>query len=561
MALLDACRGALLALVAGLALDARAQVPAIEPPAAGSARAVGIDAAESGDPQSLYRRALDLEREHDWSGAIQVYQDALDQWPGRVEFRHRLRLCETHYKLGRRYQDRSFREVLLPLSRDQALSLYDEVLERIQLHYVEPVAIDPILRRGFDNLEVALRDPVFIRTHAGGVAPERLKWLREMLLRYRQQLQVADRTQARSLLLNVCDQVRSAAGIPASAVILEFAYGACDALDEYSAYLSPDRLDDLYSMIDGNFVGLGVELKLDPAGGLLLVNVLRGGPAFEAGLTPGDRIVEVDGQPLEHMDLDGAANRLQGPEGTSVRIVVRRSDGSSREYSLTRRPVEVESVAMAKIVDREAGIGYVQLIGFQKTSTAELQTAIAKLEREGMRYLVLDLRGNPGGLLNVSVEIAERFLEKGVIVSTRGRAAGQSQVYRASGRTLWRMPMTVLIDHDSASASEILAGALQDNHRAMVLGVQSYGKGSVQSIFPLRTVPAGLKLTTAKFYSPDDRPYSEQGVVPNTVIRTAARPAGEAEPLPSLSFGSPESDPVLRAAVEAARRGGLRRAG
>ena len=142
-----------------------------------------------------------------------------------------------------------------------------------------------------------------------------------------------------------------------------------------------------------------------------------------------------------------------------------------------------------------------------------------------MRYLILDLRGNPGGLLNIAVEIADRFLDQGVIVSTRGRAAGQSQVYQTSGRTLWRMPVAVLIDNDSASASEILAGALQDNHRAVVLGVQSYGKGSVQSIFPLRTVPAGLKLTTAKFYSPTDKPYSEQGVVPDTVVRTAARPA------------------------------------
>ena len=146
-----------------------------------------------------------------------------------------------------------------------------------------------------------------------------------------------------------------------------------------------------------------------------------------------------------------------------------------------------------------------------------------------MRVLVIDLRGNPGGLLNVAVEIAERFIDSGLIVSTRGRAQGQTQALSASGRARWRMPLYVLVDHDSASASEILAGALQDHQRATILGARTYGKGSVQSIFSLRSAPAGLKLTTAKFYSPRNRPYSEQGVQPDIPItlRSAAKPAGD----------------------------------
>src|SRR5581483_11796000 len=132
---------------------------------------------------------------------------------------------------------------------------------------------------------------------------------------------------------------------------------------------------------------------------------------------------------------------------------------------------------------------------------------------------------NPGNLLNVAVEIAERFVDQGVIVSTRGRAPGQSQVYQSQARSVWSLPLYVLIDHDSASASEILAGALKDHGRATLLGERSYGKGSVQSIFPLKTVPAGLKLTTAKFYSPRNRSYSEQGVEPDVLVRLAAKPA------------------------------------
>jgi carboxyl-terminal processing protease len=557
------------AALAGMAADrTAAQVPDLVPPVSAPSDPRPIVSAPAPAPQDadqLYRRALELERQHDWPSAIEVYHDALERWPGRVEFRHRLLLCETHYKLGRRYQDRSFRQLLVTLDREQALALYDEVVQRIEQHYVEPVALEALLRRGFDNLEVALRDPVFLQTHASRASAESVKATRETLLASRRSCAARDRSEARSLVLGACDRVHGALGVPPQAVVLEFVYGACDPLDEYSSYLSPDRLGDLYAMIDGNFVGLGVELKLDePAGGLLLVNVLRGGPASEAGIQPGDRIIEVDGVSLAGLDLDAAANKLQGVEGSEVRVkIVAARDGGQRSYRLIRRPVEVQSVSAVEMVDTASGIGYIQLSGFQKTSTVELQAAIADLQQRGMRYLVLDLRGNPGGLLNIAVEIADRFLPGGLIVSTRGRAAGQSQVYRASGRPLWHMPMAVLVDHDSASASEILAGALQDNHRAVVIGERSYGKGSVQSIFPLRSASAGLKLTTAKFYSPTDRAYSEQGVMPDTVVRTAARPKTETDTasLPALTFGKPDRDPVLRAALDLARRGLTRRAG
>jgi carboxyl-terminal processing protease len=173
-----------------------------------------------------------------------------------------------------------------------------------------------------------------------------------------------------------------------------------------------------------------------------------------------------------------------------------------------------------------------------------------------MKSLVVDLRGNPGGLLNVAVEIAERFIDKGVIVSTRGRAPGQSQTYRANARAVWKMPLYVLIDHDSASASEILAGALKDHGRAVVLGERSYGKGSVQSIFALRAAPAGLKLTTAKFYSPKSRPYSEQGVEPDIPVRVALKPVDpstRSDVEPDARSGDPLTDPVLDQAVSHAK--------
>ncbi len=259
---------------------------------------------------------------------------------------------------------------------------------------------------------------------------------------------------------------------------------------------------------------------------------------------------------MKGLSLDEAANKLQGTEGTAIDLGILHRDGTIQSYRLIRRHVDVESVTNAKLVDPVDGIGYLQLTGFQKTSTEEIHQSIAALSRQGMRVLVLDLRGNPGGLLNVAVEIAESFIDSGLIVSTRGRAQGQTQALAAGGRARWRMPLYVLVDHDSASASEILAGALQDHHRATILGTRTYGKGSVQSIFSLRSAPAGLKLTTAKFYSPLNRPYSEQGVQPDIPIkiRVVAKPSGNNAVIrDEVTFGDPALDLTLAAAIRTAK--------
>ena len=541
---------ALLALV----LAATLADPTLRAADSADAPAPASSSPPSVEVESLLRKGVDLERERSWSAAIEVYETVLKSRPDLPDARQRLRLCESHYKLNRRYNDKSFRDVLLRLSAGKAFELYDELLERIETHYVERVALEPLLRHGLDNLEIALRDPSFLKANAPTADPAKVKALRETLRGQRGKVVARDRNQARALVLWACNEARSAAGVSTSAVVLEFAFGACDALDDYTVYLTPDKLDDLFGLIDGNFVGLGVELKQDEIG-LRLVNVLSGGPAWDAGIRIGDKITHVSGLALKGLGLDEAAAKLQGEEGSTVELGILVRSGEAKKVSLMRRPVEVKSVAQSRMVDSASGVGYVQLSGFQKNSTEELRAAIASLERQGLRYLVLDLRNNPGGLLNVAVDIADLFLDSGTIVTTRGRAANQTAVYPAHPGALWRMPVAVLVDHDSASASEILAGALKENHRAVVIGERSYGKGSVQSIYPLRIASAGLKMTTAKFYSPLDHPYSENGIEPDVVVtaRIAAKPkAGEAAP--EVEFGVPERDPVLTRAIAQARR-------
>ena len=549
MSALTSKAGWAIALLLYLSNPASHASPPVFPPASTSAAAESLP----NDPDIVLQHALELERSRNWTGAIEVYDKAVKSWPGRSDFSHRLRLCETHYRIIRRYQDQSFRNVLLKLPHERAMGLYEELIERIESNYVDAVPFEPLIRRGLDNLEVALRDPLFLKINATSTSADRITWLRDALRLQRGRLRVPDRSAAVAQVETACGLARKALGIGESAVILEFTYGACDALDDYSSYLTPDKLDDLYAMIDGNFVGLGIELKLE-GDALKLVGVIKGGPAHDAGLKVGDQLTHVANAPIKGLSLDEAANRLQGTEGSPIDLVVKRQDGSSQSYRIIRRHVEVESVTGVKIVDPETMTGYVQLNGFQKSSTEELERAVALLHSQGMKALVLDLRGNPGGLLNVAVEMAERFIDQGVIVSTRGRAPGQSQVYRASRRADWKMPVYVLIDRDSASASEILAGALKDHRRATILGERSYGKGSVQSIFSLKNAPAGLKLTTAKFYSPKNRPYSEQGVEPDVVVATSAKPVdGKAPAVDTSTFGDPAVDIVLQYALKEAR--------
>jgi carboxyl-terminal processing protease len=527
-----------------------------------TARAAWLDApasstapASEAGPSAELERALDKERDRNWAGAMEVYREALERWPSRIEFSRRLRLCEIHFKLNRRYSDSSFRNVLLALPHHQAAELYDEVLDRIQSNYVDAVPWEPLVRHGLDNLEVALRDPVFLNANAPITSSERITWVRETLRGYRANLAISDRAAAIRMAMGCSELAERALGLKATPVLLEFTCGACDALDDFTSYLTPDKLEDLYAMIDGNFVGLGIELKNDKDG-LRLIGVIRGGPAWEAGLQPGDIILQVDGAAIKGLGLDESANKLQGVEGSNIELLVRKKDGSVRAHQLVRRHVEVESVTKAKLVDPVAGIGYLRLAGFQKSSADEIDASIGALTSRGMRTLVIDLRGNPGGLLNVAVDIAGRFVDSGPIVSTRGRAHGQTQTYVATGQSRWKMPLFVLVDHDSASASEILAGALQDHQRATIVGGRTYGKGSVQSIFSLRSAPAGLKLTTAKFYSPRNRPYSEQGVQPDLPIlaRSAAKPADDnARIREEADYGDPDHDPVLAAAIRAAR--------
>lgn len=491
-----------------------------------------------------------LESNNRWGEALSHYEDALRQHHNSPTLKNRHDLAKLHYSLNRRYHDRSFHKSLTALSGQQAMSLYSELLQKTSTHYVLLPAWQQLGSRGVKAMNIALADPKFRSFNHLQLTTNQLAQLR---LEINQRLNRRPLNNARDLVTlagEIARLVQARTGLSQTPTLMEFVAAAANGLDNYSAYLTADQLREVYEQIEGNFVGLGVELKAD-ADALLIVHVIPGSPAERAGIVANDRIVAVDGKSTAELSTDEAASMLTGAEGTWVQITAYTTGSQPRVLNIRRAHVEVPSLEGVKILDPKYGIAYIRIPTFQKTTSRDLEAALWDLHRQGMRSLILDLTGNPGGLLSSSVDLADKFLTQGDIVSTRGRSAQEDFNYQAHYGGTWRVPLVVLIDGDSASASEIFAGAIKDNNRGTIVGTTSYGKGSVQGIFPLGYAGAGVRLTTAKFFSPLGMPISHHGVIPDEVVRphTVAKPTNG-----NLTRVEPQSDDaILQAGLRAAR--------
>lgn len=291
--------------------------------------------------------------------------------------------------------------------------------------------------------------------------------------------------------------------------------GMLESLDPHSSFMPPEVFKEMQVETQGSFGGLGIEITVKDHQ-LTVVAPIEGTPADRAGIQPGDRIIKIDGQPTKDMTLMEAVRKMRGPKGTQVTLTIGRDEKGVFDLTLTREIIEIKSVKSQDLGD---GIGYVRLISFQERTARDLQNALERLRKNGMNALVLDLRNNPGGLLNQAVQVSELFLDKGqLIVYTQGRAKDQNLRFVAEGRNgLPKFPMVVLVNGGSASASEIVAGALQDWKRAVVLGTKTFGKGSVQTVIPLSD-GSGLRLTTARYFTPKGRSIHGSGIVPDIVV-------------------------------------------
>ncbi|WP_197527104.1 S41 family peptidase [Pirellulimonas nuda] len=548
-----------------------------------SAQAQQPNPTEPAEIAKTLSAGLALEQQGSWSEALGQYEEALRQFPDSAELQQRFDIARVHHSLDRRYTDPSFLAAVRSFGEREARDLLSDLLRKIDSHYVTSPPWSQLVQRGGYGVDVALRSEAF-RTSNGVRASG------EQIVSAGQEMRAAiSRRGAISSRQQMLEAAEEAArigefrlGLSKAATLLEFAATSAEGLDHYSSFLTPDQLRDVYSQIEGNFVGLGVELKADN-GDLLVVRTIPGSPAERAGIYAGDRIVAVDGRVTSELSTDEAAALLTGVEGSTCRVSVvpagsdlapsladtQPQGGSTVGYrgppsaarqgahivAVRREHVEVPSLEDVSIIDKTQGVAYLRLPVFQKTTSRDFDTALWDLHRQGMQSLVVDLRGNPGGLLTAAVELADKFVAQGGIVSTRGRSPGEDFDYRANRGGTWRVPLVVLIDGDSASASEIFAAAIRDNHRGAIVGQRSFGKGSVQGIFPLGIGGAGIRLTTAKFYSPLGKPINGVGVSPDPGLlvspadnqKTVVAYRGPSKPDPQL-------DAALAQAIEAAVR-------
>ena len=292
--------------------------------------------------------------------------------------------------------------------------------------------------------------------------------------------------------------------------------GLLQSLDPYSSYMSPEILEEMQTETRGEFGGLGIEVGLE-AGVVKVISPIDDTPASKAGLKAGDYIVKINDTQVQGKSLSEAVDLMRGPVGSSIELTVRRiGEKKALTFNITREIIEIQSVKSELL---EENIGYIRLTSFNENSSDQIEKQIKKLKKnKNLNSLILDLRNNPGGLLNQAIRISDFFLENGEIVSTKSRKKSDNRKWFAKkgditdGKTL-----LVLINYGSASASEIVAGALKDHKRAIVVGENSYGKGSVQSIIPLKNRGA-IRLTVAKYYLPSGKSISEVGVRPDIEV-------------------------------------------
>jgi carboxyl-terminal processing protease len=516
---------------------------------------------------AMLNKGQSLESSGRWAEALSVYEEALREHPQDPKLQDRFDVARLHYSLEQRYDDRSFRDSVQTLRPQQSLQQYNDLLTKINAHYYTTPSWQALVRRGAQSMDIALADANFLRSHSIRAGADQITQFRADLLKIVGRYRVKSSQDAAGVVTQIARLANQRIGLNETATYLEFTAAAAGGLDHYSAFLTADQLRDIYSQIEGNFVGLGVELKAEN-GALLIVRTIPRSPAEKAGILAGDLIVAVDGQATDSLSTDEAAAMLTGVEGSIVGVRVVTSGQPPRELAIRRAHIDVPSLEDVRILEPSTGVAYVRIPAFQKTTATDLETALWDLHRQGMRSLIVDLRGNPGGLLTASVEVADKFIAEGAIVSTRGRSEQENFNYRAHRPGTWRVPLVVLIDGDSASASEIFAGAIKDSGRGKIVGTRSYGKGSVQGIFPLGTSGAGARITTASFFSPLGNPISKVGITPDVDARRATLVAAggqsatvEAAPQSGTSQlvgfrgpeGATEEDNVLEIAIGVAR--------
>ncbi len=437
---------------------------------------------------------------------------------------------ELRRKLSQRYSNVSSVRTLQNLDPQRAYSFYLEVNRMIDSRHVQPPSYDVRTKKSLQNLIFAVENQDFLNANHVSTTPDSVRIAQQKWQQLIDQNPARTPQEAVTVMRQAADIAGSYLQMQSTGVIYEFSYGSLDALDKHSRFeFTPSMSGPRVDVGGNNVVGIGIQLKTHPDGAVIL-RTLNGGTAQKAGLQRGDVIVGINQRNVAKLSLDEVANMITGPVGSSVSLDVRRGTQNAR-VNLSRQSVRITNISEVKMVNAQQKIGMIRLEKFGEGAVQELDQALWSLHRQGMKSLIFDLRGNPGGLLTEAIAISNRFVPSGQIVSTRGRTQGDNTVESATREQTWKLPLVVLVDSDSASASEIFAAAVQENRRGLIVGRKTYGKGTVQTHFPLQSVAGTFWLTTAKFYSPTGREMAGVGVNPDITVKLSERELVEIGPL------------------------------
>jgi carboxyl-terminal processing protease len=482
-------------------------------------------AADSDKLRDLKLQAESLERQGEWDKACDVYEALLRLRRDLPDVKERYIHCVRRLWQSRRHHDLSYRKEVLSIEYGQAIHLYNVVRDLLLDQSLDRKKLTPtrLFRKGLEEFDHALADPFFRDQHISADRLDKVGEFRTLMLKTWGEVSPASRKQAREQVCEIALAAQNYLGLNATVVIMEFTCGACYSLDEYTVYLTPSQLRDLCSSLRGAMVGVGITLAMQD-GKLVILQVEMGSPAARQSLMPSDQVLSIDKKPVSSLAVEAVAGLLEGQAGSMVELEILSPKIGMRSVLLRREAVAVPSVAARMLSD--GSTAELKITAFQENTLKEVDDAIAALAASGMKALVIDLRGNGGGVFESAVEVARRFLAGGVI-ATKQHLDEKSNVVtthcEAKNPNALTLPLAVLIDNDTASSAEVLAGALKENNRAILVGQPTYGKGCTQYLLKLPDfkggLPAGgMRLTVAKVFSPKGLPYTGRGVLPDIVV-------------------------------------------
>ncbi|MFO0966657.1 MAG: S41 family peptidase [Gemmataceae bacterium] len=509
----------------------------------------GLGAAEVSKLDLLLEQAKQHEADGRWDQACEAYDAILKLDRSLTSIKDKYQQCLRRYWQARRHRDYSFRKEVLSIDYGQALRLYGIMRDTLLDNSLEKAKADPsrLFAKGLEEFDAALADPYFCQQFLITARPEEIRAFRDFLKKNWGGETKLSRGAALKKLREVALAAQTNLNLNCTVTILEFTCGSCYALDDYTFYLTPNQLRELCDSLRGGLANIGLILRGD-GDKFFVMDTARFSPAAR-DLNPGDEVVSIDKKSTRMMTLDEANDLMAGPQGTSIEVQVVTAGMGLRTFTFVRQTLFAPTVASSWIKD---GVGYIHLSCFKDTTVQEMDEMLTNLLSRDMKALVLDLRGNDGGLFEAAIDVARRFLSSGVITSTENVDPKYNTVYEAKNPHALTLPIVVLVDGDTASAAEVLAGALKENRRARLVGQPTFGKSCTQVLVKLPSAPGGiptggLRLTVARFFSPDGAAYTGRGILPHILI---GRPAMMSESM----MGAGEEDAQLAAAVSEAHR-------